>query len=89
MIAGQSERIPLLEKRTPGTSFGSKRCEPDHFLRLSSINTPGTPQSAATVLDGFPMAQQGKADFALGWVVRQGHADHLSEDSADGKTVVT
>ncbi|MCP5149264.1 MAG: tripartite tricarboxylate transporter permease [Ectothiorhodospiraceae bacterium] len=31
------------------------------------INTPGTPQSAATVLDGFPMTRQGKADLALGW----------------------
>ncbi|MDL2271533.1 tripartite tricarboxylate transporter permease [Desulfovibrio sp. OttesenSCG-928-I05] len=31
------------------------------------INTPGTPQSAATCFDGFPMAQQGKADLALGW----------------------
>lgn len=31
------------------------------------INTPGTPQSAATVLDGYPMAQQGKADLAIGW----------------------
>ncbi|ASJ71310.1 tripartite tricarboxylate transporter permease [Granulosicoccus antarcticus] len=31
------------------------------------INVPGTPQSAATVLDGYPMAQQGKADRALGW----------------------
>ncbi len=31
------------------------------------INTPGTPQSAATVLDGFPMAQNGKAGEALGW----------------------
>ncbi|MEZ5738057.1 MAG: tripartite tricarboxylate transporter permease [Burkholderiaceae bacterium] len=31
------------------------------------INTPGTPQSAATVLDGFPMTQQGKADLAIGW----------------------
>ena len=31
------------------------------------INTPGTPQSAATVLDGFPMTQQGKADYAIGW----------------------
>ena len=31
------------------------------------INTPGTPQSAATVLDGYPMAQKGKADEALGW----------------------
>lgn len=31
------------------------------------INTPGTPQSAATCLDGYPMAQQGKAGLALGW----------------------
>ncbi|WP_419908930.1 tripartite tricarboxylate transporter permease [Hoeflea sp.] len=31
------------------------------------INTPGTPQSAATVLDGYPMAQAGKADLAIGW----------------------
>ncbi|WP_422367831.1 tripartite tricarboxylate transporter permease [Pelagibius sp.] len=31
------------------------------------INTPGTPQSAATVLDGYPMARSGKADLALGW----------------------
>ena len=31
------------------------------------INTPGTPQSAATVMDGYPMAQQGKANEALGW----------------------
>lgn len=31
------------------------------------INTPGTPQSAATCLDGFPMAQRGEAGIALGW----------------------
>lgn len=31
------------------------------------INTPGTPQSAATVLDGYPMAKAGKADLAIGW----------------------
>ncbi|MEM7023708.1 MAG: tripartite tricarboxylate transporter permease, partial [Pseudomonadota bacterium] len=31
------------------------------------LNTPGTPQSAATVLDGYPMAKAGKADLALGW----------------------
>ena len=31
------------------------------------INTPGTPQAAATVLDGFPMAQRGDADLAIGW----------------------
>jgi len=31
------------------------------------INTPGTPQSAATCLDGYPMAQRGEAGVALGW----------------------
>jgi putative tricarboxylic transport membrane protein len=31
------------------------------------INTPGTPQSAATCLDGSPMAQRGEADLALGF----------------------
>ena len=31
------------------------------------INVPGTPQSAATVMDGYPMAKQGKAALALGW----------------------
>ena len=31
------------------------------------INVPGTPQSAATVIDGYPMAKQGKAALALGW----------------------
>lgn len=29
------------------------------------IKTPGTPQNAATVLDGYPMAQQGRAQEAL------------------------
>lgn len=32
------------------------------------LNTPGTPQSAATALEGFPMAQRGDADLAIGWV---------------------
>lgn len=31
------------------------------------INTPGTPQSAATVLDGYPMARAGDAGLAIGW----------------------
>ncbi|WP_148253128.1 tripartite tricarboxylate transporter permease [Aidingimonas lacisalsi] len=31
------------------------------------INTPGTPQSAATTFDGYPMTQQGRVDEALGW----------------------
>ncbi|ADN01576.1 tripartite tricarboxylate transporter permease [Spirochaeta thermophila] len=30
------------------------------------ISTPGTPSSAATVLDGYPMAQRGEAGRALG-----------------------
>ena len=32
------------------------------------LNTPGTPQAAATALEGFPMARRGDADLALGWV---------------------
>ncbi|MEM9476957.1 MAG: tripartite tricarboxylate transporter permease [Pseudomonadota bacterium] len=32
------------------------------------INVPGTPQSAATSFEGYPMAQQGDAPKALGWV---------------------
>src|SRR6056297_472699 len=30
------------------------------------IRTPGTPASSATALDGYPMAEQGKAGKALG-----------------------
>lgn len=30
------------------------------------INTPGTPQNAATTFDGFPLTKQGKAGYALG-----------------------
>lgn len=32
------------------------------------LNTPGTPQAAATVFEGFPMAQRGEADLAIGYV---------------------
>lgn len=31
------------------------------------INAPGTPQSAATMLDGHPLARRGHADLALGY----------------------
>ena len=31
------------------------------------INTPGTPQAAATTLDGFPMAEAGRGGEAMGW----------------------
>jgi putative tricarboxylic transport membrane protein len=30
------------------------------------VNVPGTPASAATCFDGYPLARQGKADFAVG-----------------------
>ena len=30
------------------------------------LNIPGTPASAATTLDGYPLAQQGKAAYAMG-----------------------
>ena len=33
------------------------------------INTPGTPQSAATSLDGHPMARAGQGDRAIGWAL--------------------
>ncbi len=32
------------------------------------LNTPGTPQAAATVIEGYPMARRGEADLAIGWV---------------------
>ena len=31
------------------------------------INTPGTPASAATTFDGFPMALNGQSEKAIGW----------------------
>ncbi len=31
------------------------------------INTPGTPQSACTAIEGYPMARMGKAREAIGW----------------------
>ena len=32
------------------------------------LNTPGTPQSACTGMEGYPMAKKGQAREALGWV---------------------
>jgi len=31
------------------------------------LNTPGTPQAAATAIEGYPMALRGEADLAIGW----------------------
>ncbi|HJD96823.1 tripartite tricarboxylate transporter permease [Mailhella massiliensis] len=33
------------------------------------INTPGTPQSAATSIDGYPLARAGKGGVAIGWAL--------------------
>ena len=47
--------------------LGSIYCGAIYGGSISAIllNVPGTPSSAATVLDGFPMTQRGEADKAL------------------------
>ena len=55
-----SEAIALLLGIYCGAIYGGS-------ISAVLINTPGTPSSAATVFDGFPMAMQGKAGLALGW----------------------
>ncbi|WP_333826440.1 tripartite tricarboxylate transporter permease [Pararhodobacter sp.] len=37
-------------------------------ITATILNTPGTPQSAATALEGFPMAMRGEASLAIGWI---------------------
>ena len=51
--------IIMLAAIHASTSYG------DSFSSIL-INTPGGPGSVATCWDGFPLAQQGKAGFALG-----------------------
>lgn len=41
------------------------------------LRTPGTPAAACTVLDGYPMAQQGKASLALGYAAMASTAGAL------------
>ncbi|MEO0388355.1 MAG: tripartite tricarboxylate transporter permease [Pseudomonadota bacterium] len=57
---GQAPAIILLLAVYAGSVYGGS-------ISAILINTPGTPQSAATCLDGFPMAQRGEAGKALGW----------------------
>ncbi|BBI53957.1 hypothetical protein HORIV_63780 [Vreelandella olivaria] len=57
---GQAPAILLLLSIYAGSVYGGS-------VSAILINTPGTPQSAATCLDGYPLAQQGKAGLALGW----------------------
>lgn len=59
-VLGQGASIALLLGIYCGSVYGGS-------ISAILINTPGTPQSAATVLDGFPMARRGDAGLALGW----------------------
>ncbi|WP_109564199.1 tripartite tricarboxylate transporter permease [Jannaschia seohaensis] len=49
--------IPMLVGMFKGSLFGSS-------VTAILVKTPGTPAAAATVLDGYPMAQQGKGEKA-------------------------
>jgi putative tricarboxylic transport membrane protein len=57
---GQAPAILLLLAVYAGSVYGGS-------ISAILINTPGTPQSAATCLDGYPMARRGQAGEALGW----------------------
>ena len=57
---GQTPSVVLLLAVYCGSVYGGS-------ISAILINTPGTPQSAATCLDGYPMARRGEADLALGW----------------------
>ena len=49
--------IPMLIGMFKGSLFGSS-------ITAIFVKTPGTPAAAATVLDGYPLAQQGKGEKA-------------------------
>ena len=54
LTMGQAPAIILLLAVYAGSVYGGS-------IAAILINTPGTPQSAATCLDGYPMAQRGEA----------------------------
>jgi putative tricarboxylic transport membrane protein len=60
LTMSQAPAILLLLATYAGSVYGGS-------ISAILINTPGTPQSAATCLDGYPMAQRGEAGKALGW----------------------
>ncbi|MFK7853226.1 MAG: tripartite tricarboxylate transporter permease [Granulosicoccus sp.] len=60
LTMGQAPAVLLLLAVYAGSVYGGS-------IAAILINTPGTPQSAATCLDGYPMAQRGDAGLALGW----------------------
>ncbi|GKY86833.1 tripartite tricarboxylate transporter permease [Sinisalibacter aestuarii] len=71
-IMGITMALPLTFVLSPAASLGlllGIYCGSVFGGAISAIliNTPGTPQSAATLLDGYPMARAGKASEAIGW----------------------
>jgi len=63
--------IPFTFGMPPAMAFGllgGMYCSSIYGGSITGIllNTPGTPAAAATVLDGYPMAQKGQAGKALG-----------------------
>jgi len=63
--------LPLTYHLEPGTALvmlAGMYCGSMYGGSISAIllRTPGTPSAAATVLDGYPLAQQGKAGKAIG-----------------------
>jgi len=60
LTMAQAPAILLLLAVYAGSVYGGS-------ISAILINTPGTPQSAATCLDGYPMALRGEAGQALGW----------------------
>lgn len=60
LTMSQAPAIILLLAVYAGSVYGGS-------IAAILINTPGTPQSAATCLDGYPMSQRGDAGLALGW----------------------
>ncbi|MEH6522954.1 tripartite tricarboxylate transporter permease [Sulfitobacter sp.] len=60
LTMSQAPAILLLLAIYAGSVYGGS-------ISAILINTPGTPQSATTCLDGYPMAQRGEAGKALGW----------------------
>ncbi|MFT6402455.1 MAG: putative tricarboxylic transport membrane protein [Pseudohongiellaceae bacterium] len=59
-LLGPEPSIILLLGLYCGSVYGGS-------LSAIIINTPGTPQSAATLFDGYPMMQRGDGGLALGW----------------------
>lgn len=59
-VMGPEPSVTLLLGLYAGSVYGGS-------ISAILINTPGTPQAAATVLDGYPMMRRGEGGQALGW----------------------